>query len=50
VKIYSKTYLIKNDQFLPILGPKHDFSKRPLKRRMLTMFLGFFWREITTKN
>jgi hypothetical protein len=41
--------LIKNYHFLTILGPKHDFLKRPLKRRILTLFLGIFWPEIRTE-
>jgi len=42
--------MIKNLHFLLILGPKHDISKRRLKRRILTWFLGFFWPEITLKK
>ena len=49
-KIYSASYLIKNNHFLLILGPKHDISKRRLKRRILTLFLRFFWLEITSKK
>jgi hypothetical protein len=41
---------IKNLHFLLILGPKHDISKRHLKRCILTWFLGFFWPEITSKK
>ncbi len=40
----------KNLHFLLILGPKHDISKRRLKRHILTWFLRFFWPEITSKN
>ena len=42
--------MIKNSHFLLILDPKHDISKRRLKRRILTWFLGFFWPEITSKK
>ena len=42
--------MIKNLHFLLILGPKHDISKRHLKRRILTWFLRFFWPEITSKK
>ena len=49
-KIYSATYLIQNDNFLLICGQKHDFSKRHLKWRILTLFLRFFWPEITSKK
>jgi hypothetical protein len=35
--------LIKNDHFLLILGPKHDFLKRPSNRRIFTRFLRYFW-------
>jgi hypothetical protein len=42
--------MIKNSHFLLILGPKHDISKRHLKRRILTWFLRFFWPEITSKK
>ena len=42
--------MIKNLHFLLILGPKHDISKRRLKRRILTWFLRFFWPEITLKK
>jgi hypothetical protein len=42
--------MIKNSHFLLILGPKHDISKRRLKRRILTWFLRFFWPEITSKK
>jgi hypothetical protein len=42
--------MIKNSQFLLILGPKHDISKRRLKRRILTWFLRFFWADTTQKN
>ena len=42
--------MIKNLHFLLILGPKHDISKRRLKRRILTWFLRFFWPEITSKK
>jgi hypothetical protein len=41
--------MIKNDHFLLILGPKHDISKRHLKRLILTLFLRFFWQHISTK-
>ena len=42
--------MIKNLHFLLILDPKHDISKRRLKRRILTWFLRFFWPEITSKK
>ena len=42
--------MIKNLHFLLILGPKHDISKRPIKRRILTWFLRFFWLEINPKK
>jgi hypothetical protein len=42
--------MIKNLHFLLILGPKHDISKRHLKRCILTLFLRFFWQEITSKK
>jgi hypothetical protein len=42
--------MIKNLHFLLILGPKHDISKRHLKRRILTWFLRSFWLEITSKK
>ncbi len=36
---------------LPIeKGQKHDFLKRPIKRRILTLFLGLFWLDINSKN
>ena len=41
--------MIKNLHFLLILDPKHDISKRRLKRCILTWFLRFFWPEITSK-
>jgi hypothetical protein len=41
--------LIKNYHFLTILGQKHDFLKRPLKRRILILFLGIFCPEISTE-
>jgi hypothetical protein len=44
------SYLNKNDHFLPILGPKHDFLKRIIKRRILTLFLGFFGPDFTSKK
>ena len=49
-KLYSVTYLIKNDHFLVILGQKYDFLKRPIKRRIFTLFLGFFWPDIDSKK
>ena len=42
--------MIKNVHFLLILGPKHDISKRHLKRCILTLFFRFFWPEITSKK
>ena len=42
--------MIKNLHFLLILVPKHDISKRRLKRRILTWFLRFFWPENTSKK
>jgi hypothetical protein len=43
--------MIKNSHhFLLILGPKHDISKRRLKRRILSLFKKFFWPEITSKK
>ncbi len=42
--------MIKNLHFLLILDPKHDISKRRIKRRILTWFLRFFWPEITSKK
>ena len=40
---------IKNGHFLLILGTKPYFSKRPLKRCILTLFLGFFGPKIKKK-
>jgi hypothetical protein len=42
--------LIKNDNFLLIQGQKHDFLRRPLKRVILTLFLGFFWPDFTQEK
>ena len=41
--------MIKNLHFSLIFDPKHDISKRCLKRCILTWFLRFFWPEITSK-
>ena len=49
-KIVPASCLIKNDHFLLIWGQKNDFSKRPLKLLILTLFLGFFSPKITQKN
>ena len=42
--------MIKNLHFLLIQGQKHDFLKRPIKRRIFTLFLGFFWPDINSKK
>jgi hypothetical protein len=42
--------MIKNLHLLLILGPKHDISKRHLKRCILTLFLRLFWPKITSKK
>jgi hypothetical protein len=42
--------MTKNLHFLLILGLKHDISKRHLKRCILTLFLRFFWPEMTSKK
>jgi hypothetical protein len=42
------SYLIKNDHFLQILDFNHNFSKRQLKIRILTLFrIAFLYRKIT---
>ena len=33
-----------------IYGQKHDFLKRTIKRRIFTLFLGFFWPDINSKK
>ncbi len=42
--------MIKNDHFLVILGQKYDFLKRPIKRRIFTLFWEFFWLDINSKK
>jgi hypothetical protein len=43
-------YLIQNDPFLIALGLKQEFSKRPLKRCYLSLFLFFFRPKIILKK
>ena len=36
--------------FFSDLRSKHDFLKRPIKRRIFTLFLGYFWPDFTPKK
>jgi hypothetical protein len=41
---------MSNGQKILIRGEMNEFSKRPLKLRILTLFLGLFKPKITHKN
>jgi hypothetical protein len=42
------SFLFDQNHFLPVLYPKHEISKRHLKKHIFTRFLRFFLADITS--